>query len=73
MESLPGVRFLKPAVEVGLRHEPIVEGTQNKANQLLRIVLENLFQVTPLAKPSTYAKRWWTHATQAAVSGLITC
>lgn len=47
MESLPGVRFLKPAVEVGLRHEPVVERTQNKANQIFRIVLENLFQVTP--------------------------
>ncbi len=43
-----------------LRHEPIVEGTQNKANQLLRSVLDNVFWLTLIAKLSPYAKRWWT-------------
>ena len=51
---------IKQAVEVDLRHEPIVEGTQKKANQLLRIVSDNVFWLTPIAKPSSYAKRWWT-------------
>lgn len=68
-EPAPPVRYLfknapwnkiKQAVEVDLRHEPIVEGTQNKVNQLLRIVSDNVFRLTPIAKPSPYAKRWWT-------------
>lgn len=68
-EPAPPVQYLfknalwneiKQAVEVDLRHEPIVEGTQNQANQVLRIVLDNVFWLTPIAKPSPYAKRWWT-------------
>lgn len=65
LDPIAPVRFLfknaplneiNQAVQEDLRHEPMMEGTQNKANQLLRIVSDNVFRLTPIAKPSPYAK-----------------
>jgi hypothetical protein len=37
------------------------EGTvQQKTDRLMSVVLEAVQEVTPKAKPSPYAKRWWT-------------
>ncbi|KAG6980291.1 hypothetical protein FocnCong_v009749 [Fusarium oxysporum f. sp. conglutinans] len=45
------------------------EGTiQQKTDRLMAVVLEAVRALTPKAKPSPYAKRWWTsdpHATPA--------
>ena len=43
-----------------LQSTPIHEGTQTQTDQLMTIVLEAVHALTPKAKPSPYAKRWWT-------------
>src|SRR3981189_1726231 len=43
-----------------LQSTSIHEGTQTQIDQLMTIVLEAVHTLTPKAKPSPYAKRWWT-------------
>ena len=43
-----------------LQSTPIHEGTQTQTDQLMTIVLQAVHALTPKAKPSPYAKRWWT-------------
>ena len=37
-------------------------GTQRQADRLLAVVYETVMELTPRARPSPYAKRWWTES-----------
>jgi exonuclease III len=43
-----------------LRDKPPRIGVQDQADQLLKAVQDAVSSLTPTAKPSPYAKRWWT-------------
>jgi hypothetical protein len=43
-----------------LQRSPAVVGVQAQTDQLMTSVLEAIHALTPKAKPSPYAKRWWT-------------
>ncbi|KAF6527788.1 hypothetical protein HZS61_008090 [Fusarium oxysporum f. sp. conglutinans] len=44
-----------------LRVRPVGSMVQQKTDRLMSAVLEAVRALTPRAKPSPYAKRWWTH------------
>ncbi|KAF6527839.1 hypothetical protein HZS61_008141 [Fusarium oxysporum f. sp. conglutinans] len=44
-----------------LRVRPVGNTVQQKTDRLMSAVLEAVRALTPRAKPSPYAKRWWTH------------
>ncbi|KAF4336646.1 reverse transcriptase [Fusarium beomiforme] len=44
-----------------LRVRPVGNTVQQKTDRLMSAVLEAVQALTPRAKPSPYAKRWWTH------------
>ncbi|RKK50681.1 hypothetical protein BFJ69_g18028, partial [Fusarium oxysporum] len=44
-----------------LRDKPRGNTVQQKTDRLMTAVLEAVQALTPRAKPSPYAKRWWTH------------
>jgi hypothetical protein len=44
-----------------LRDRPVRNTVQQKTDRLMSAVLEAVQALTPRAKPSPYAKRWWTH------------
>ncbi|TVY62542.1 Retrovirus-related Pol polyprotein from type-1 retrotransposable element R1 [Fusarium oxysporum f. sp. cubense] len=44
-----------------LRDRPVGNTVQQKTDRLMSAVLEAVQALTPRAKPSPYAKRWWTH------------
>jgi hypothetical protein len=43
-----------------LRDRPACSDAQRQADRLMQVVLEAVNALTPKAKPSPYAKRWWT-------------
>ncbi|KAJ6439206.1 reverse transcriptase [Purpureocillium lavendulum] len=47
-------------VEDDLRPLPWTVDVQTQADQLMRVVLEAIHELTPRAPPLPYAKRWWT-------------
>ena len=51
---------IQARVAAGLYNTPIGVGTQEQADQLMAVVIEAVYALTPKAKPSPYAKRWWT-------------
>lgn len=46
-------------VEDNLRPLPWAVDVQTQTDQLMRVVLEAIHELTPLAQPPPYAKRWW--------------
>jgi hypothetical protein len=44
---------------LALRRLSIPSGVQRQTDQLMAVVFEAIFVLTPEAKPSPYAKRWW--------------
>ena len=51
---------IRQRIATGLQGAPIDLGAQAQTDQLMTIVLEAIHALTPKAKPSPYAKRWWT-------------
>ncbi|KAJ6439086.1 reverse transcriptase [Purpureocillium lavendulum] len=51
---------IRARVEEGLRPLPLAVDVQTQTDQLMRVVLEAINDLTPRARPSKYAKRWWT-------------
>ncbi|KAF6525889.1 hypothetical protein HZS61_011684 [Fusarium oxysporum f. sp. conglutinans] len=48
-------------IEETLRVRPVGNTVQQKTDRLMSAVLEAVQALTPKAKASPYAKRWWTH------------
>jgi exonuclease III len=53
-------KAINSRIEQALRTSPEGETTQQMTDSLMRVVLEAVQALTPKAKPSPYAKRWWT-------------
>jgi exonuclease III len=53
-------KAIRERIAVALQGIPMSTGTQAQTDQLMTIVLEAVYTLTPIAKPSPYAKRWWT-------------
>jgi endonuclease/exonuclease/phosphatase family metal-dependent hydrolase len=51
---------IRARVEGILRELPWTVGVQEQTDQLMRVVLEAIHELTPRAQPVPYAKRWWT-------------
>jgi hypothetical protein len=51
---------IRQRIATALQTTPLVPGTQAQTDQLMTIVLEAIHALTPRARPSPYAKRWWT-------------
>ena len=51
---------IRQRIATGLQGAPLDLGAQAQTDQLMTIVLEAIHALTPKAKPSPYAKRWWT-------------
>ncbi|KAJ6437917.1 reverse transcriptase [Purpureocillium lavendulum] len=47
-------------VEEGLRELSWTAGVQAQTDQLMRVVVSAIDDLTPQAEPTPYAKRWWT-------------
>jgi hypothetical protein len=47
-------------VEENLRPLPWAVDVQTQTDQLMRVTLEAIHELTPRAQPPPYAKRWWT-------------
>ncbi|XP_044720168.1 endonuclease-reverse transcriptase domain-containing protein [Hirsutella rhossiliensis] len=52
--------LIRTRVKDNLRLLPWAVDVQTQTDQLMRIVLEAIHELTPRARPSPYAKRWWT-------------
>ncbi|KJZ69210.1 hypothetical protein HIM_11410 [Hirsutella minnesotensis 3608] len=52
--------LIKARVKDDLRPLPWAVDVQTQTDQLTRVVLEAVHELTPRARPSPYAKRWWT-------------
>ena len=53
-------KAIQERIARALQSTSVHEGTQTQTDQLMTIVLEAVHALTPKAKPSPYAKRWWT-------------
>ena len=51
---------IRERVEERLRWLPWDSEVQTQTDMLMGVVLEAIDKLVPLAKPSPYAKRWWT-------------
>jgi hypothetical protein len=51
---------IRERIDLGLRDTPREGNTQEQADRLMAVVQEAVIALTPKAKPSPYAKRWWT-------------
>lgn len=47
-------------VEDNLRPLPWMVDVQTQTDQLMKVVLEAIYELTPRGQPQPYAKRWWT-------------
>ena len=47
-------------VEDNLRPLPWMVDVQTQTDQLMKVVSEAIYELTPRAQPPAYAKRWWT-------------
>ena len=53
-------KAIQERITRALQNTPIGLGTQEQTDQLMTTVLEAVQALTPKAKPSPYAKQWWT-------------
>jgi hypothetical protein len=51
---------IRQRINAALQGVPLELGAQAQTDQLMAVVLEAIHALTPKAKPSPYAKRWWT-------------
>jgi len=51
---------IRERIARGLQDCPPCGDVQRRTNRLMQVVLEAVNTLTPKAKPSPYAKRWWT-------------
>lgn len=51
---------IKTRISTTLRSHPVGGSVQQQTDRLMTAVLEAVHALTPKAKPSKYAKRWWT-------------
>ena len=51
---------IRARIATALRVVPVGGGVQQQTDRLMTAVLEAVHALTPKAKPSPYAKRWWT-------------
>jgi ribonuclease HI len=51
---------IRARITTALRFIPVGGRVQHQTNRLMTAVLEAVHALTPKAKPSPYAKRWWT-------------
>ena len=51
---------IRQRIATAFQSTPLALGIQAQTDQLMTIVLEAIHALTPKAKPSPYAKRWWT-------------
>lgn len=51
---------IRDRIEIGLRVIPREGSTQEQVDRLMSVVQEAVVSLTPKARPSPYAKRWWT-------------
>jgi hypothetical protein len=51
---------IKARIATSLYRIPFGGTMQQQTNRLMTVVLEAVYALTPKAKPSLYAKRWWT-------------
>ena len=52
---------IRQRITMALQNTPPGLGTQAQTDQLMTIVSQAIYALTPKAKPSPYAKRWWTN------------
>ncbi|KJZ68284.1 hypothetical protein HIM_12324 [Hirsutella minnesotensis 3608] len=52
--------LIRARVQDNLRLLPWAVAVQTQTDQLMRVVLGAIHELTPRARPSPYAKRWWT-------------
>ncbi|KAJ6436994.1 reverse transcriptase [Purpureocillium lavendulum] len=52
--------LIRTRVEEGLRELSWTAGVQAQTDQLMRVVVLAIDDLTPRAEPTPYAKRWWT-------------
>ncbi|KJZ69203.1 hypothetical protein HIM_11403 [Hirsutella minnesotensis 3608] len=52
--------LIRSRVKDNLRLLPWAVDVQTQTDQLMRVVLGAIHELTPRARPSPYAKRWWT-------------
>jgi endonuclease/exonuclease/phosphatase family metal-dependent hydrolase len=52
--------LIEARVEDNLRPLPWAVDVQTQTDQLMRVVIEAIHELTPRAQPPPYAKRWWT-------------
>lgn len=53
-------KAIKERIDVSLRSVPVGGSVQQQTDRLMTAVTEAVEALTPRAKPSPYAKRWWT-------------
>jgi hypothetical protein len=51
---------IRARIATALRFIPVGGGVRQQTDRLMTAVLEAVHALTPKAKPSPYAKRWWT-------------
>jgi hypothetical protein len=51
---------IRAKVDASLQRVPLGGSVQFQTDRLMAAVTEAVFELTPKAKPSPYAKRWWT-------------
>src|SRR5271169_4621001 len=51
---------IRERIRIRLRVTPTEGNTQEQVDRLMAVVQEAVVMLTPEAKPSPYAKRWWT-------------
>src|SRR5271168_100769 len=51
---------IRERITTALQNTPLGLGTQAQTDHLMTIVQDAIYALTPKAKPSPYAKRWWT-------------
>lgn len=51
---------IRSRVATNLRAAPLDGSVQQQTDRLMTAVMEAVMELTPKAKPSPYAKRWWT-------------
>ena len=51
---------IRERIALALQGRPLAGDVQRQTDRLMQVVLEAVNTLTPKAKPSPYAKRWWT-------------
>jgi hypothetical protein len=53
-------KAIRERIARALQDRPACDDVQRQADRLMQVVLDAVTTLTPKAKPSPYAKRWWT-------------